>query len=180
MNQAVAVGVAALFVRKTTHYRDIPGVDCYDLERDALTWPGGCPGVFHPPCRSWGKLSQFAKPRPGEKELGLWSMAMVRKCGGVVEHPKSSRLWAVAGCIGYGMRDQFGGVLIPVFQSWWGHKAPKETCFYIVGPVPELPDYVPPKMVQSVESMSKARREVTPFDLAVWLVDVARQCEVTS
>lgn len=170
--------IAALFVRKTSHYKTFPGVDCYDLERDSLTWRGGCPGVFHPPCRSWGKLSHFANPRAGERELALWSMAMVRKFGGVVEHPKTSRLWSAAGCLGYGIRDDHGGILIPVYQSWWGHKAPKETCFYVVGAMPELPDYEPSKMVQSVENMSQACREVTPLPLARWLVHLAESCRV--
>lgn len=76
------------------------------------------------------------------------------------------------------VRDDFGGVLIPVYQSWWGHKAPKETCFYVVGAVPELPEYQPPRMVQSVECMSQACREVTPLPLALWLVDLAARCEV--
>jgi hypothetical protein len=170
--------IAALFVRKTSHYKAIPGVDCFDESRNALTWAGGCPGVFHPPCRGWGKLSHFAKTKPGELDLAIWSMAMVRKFGGVVEHPKTSRLWSSAGCLGYGMRDDHGGVLIPVYQSWWGHKAPKETCFYVVGAVPVLPQYQPPVMVQSVENMSQAAREVTPMPLALWLVDLARSAVV--
>jgi len=170
--------VAALFVRKTSHYKSMAGVDCYDASRDALTFAGGLPGVYHPPCRSWGKLSHFAKPRPGERELALWAMSMVRKFGGVLEHPKTSRLWAAAGCLGYGIRDDHGGLLIPVYQSWWGHKAPKETCFYVVGGLPELPDYEPPRMIQSVASMSQACREVTPLSLAVWLVDLAASCKV--
>lgn len=172
--------IAALFVRKTSHYKAVAGVDCYDLERNALTWRGGCPGVFHPPCRSWGKLSHFAKALPGERELALWSMSMVRKFGGVVEHPKTSRLWAAAGCLSYGLRDEFGGVLIPVYQSWWGYKAPKETCFYIVGGTPELPEYQPPRMIQSVERMSQACREVTPVALVEWLVHLAQSCKVAA
>lgn len=174
------VTVAALFVRKTSHYKSMVGVDCYDIDRDARTFTGGCPGVYHPPCRAWGKLSHFAKPRQDERELAIWSMGMVRKFGGVLEHPKTSRLWAQSGCIGYGLRDQFGGVLLPVYQSWWGHKAPKETCLYVVGPVPELPQYQPARTIQSVASMSQACREVTPFDLALWLVNVARSCKVAA
>lgn len=172
------MNVAALFVRKTSHYKAIAGVDCYDLARDALTWRGGCPGVFHPPCRAWGRLSHFAHPSAGERELAIWSMAMVRRFGGVVEHPKFSRLWAVSGCLSYGVRDRFGGLLIPVYQSWWGHRAQKETCFYVVGAVPDLPEYVAPVSVQPVANMCSARREVTPVALALWLVDLARRCRV--
>jgi hypothetical protein len=167
--------VAALFVRKTNHYAAL-GVDCYDFDRDALTWQGGCPGIFHPPCRSWGRLRTFAKPRPGERELATWAMCKVREFGGVLEHPHSSQLWAESGCLGYGLRDQFGGVLVPVLQSWWGHRAPKKTCFYIVGPMPELPYAPMPDSFVRVENMGRPERERTPAELATWLVDVARAC----
>ena len=30
--------VAALFVRADSHYKTIPGVECYDMERDARTY----------------------------------------------------------------------------------------------------------------------------------------------
>lgn len=168
--------IAALFVRRNSHYKVIPGVDAYDENRNALTWRGGCPGVFHPPCRSWGKLAHFSKHQPGERELALWSMGMVRQWGGVVEHPLHSRLWRESGCASFGVRDDHGGILLPVYQSWWGHRAPKATGLYIVGPLPDLPDYQPPLMVQSVESMSQASREMTPPALASWLVATAAAC----
>lgn len=167
--------VAALFVRKTNHYADL-GVDCYDAERNALTWQGGCPGVFHPPCRSWGKLSHFAKPRDGERELAIWAMKMVREHGGVLEHPKTSRLWAESGCLSPGIRDAHGGVIVPVLQSWWGHRAPKETYLYVVGPVPEVPYLADAPTSTTIERMGRAERERTPAALASWLVDVAKAC----
>lgn len=173
--------VAALFVRSDSVYKSIPGVDCYDLERDALSWPGGCSVVAHPPCRSWGQLSHMAKPRLGEKDLGLWAIERVREFGGVCEHPYSSRLWAAVGCSSFGVRDQWGGVLIPVYQSFWGHVAPKKTCFYVVGNTGSVgvpyPDFLvlPPGRV---ELQCKADRERTPVDLAFWLVELARSCVV--
>lgn len=103
---------------------------------------------------------------------------MARRWGGVVEHPKESRLWSASGCLGYGMRDSYGGVLIPVLQSWWGHDAPKASCFYVVGPVPELPVYSVARTIRSVENMCKAQRERTPPSLATWLIDAARDCVV--
>lgn len=167
--------VAALFVRADNHYAAL-GVDCYDFERDALTWQGGCPGVFHPPCRAWGQLSHMAKPRPGERELSIWAMSQVRQWGGVLEHPYASRLWRASGCIGFGVRDQFGGVLVPVLQSWFGHRAPKKTCLYIVGPVPDLTWCKDVASHTTVERMCKAERERTPAAFAAWLVELARAC----
>jgi hypothetical protein len=169
--------IAVLFARRNSIHKKL-GCDVYDIGRDATTWPGGSPCIAHPPSRSWGLLSHMAKPRPGERELALWAIAQVRKNGGVLEHPIYSRLWSEAACCDWGIRDDFGGVLIPVFQSWWGHKAPKKTGLYFVGHLPELPEYQPPRMVQSVESMSQACREKTPFGLAAWLVDYASRCEV--
>lgn len=163
--------VAALFVRSDSHYSSL-GCDCYDIHRDALTWRGGVPGVFHPPCRAWGQLRQFAKPRPGERELAIWAVDMCRKWGGVVEHPINSLLWREVGCLPFGIRDEYGGVLIPVFQSWWGHRAPKKTGLYICGPVPQLPAPVC-TAVTTVERMCKAERERTPPAFARFLVDLA-------
>lgn len=165
---------AALFVRKDTHYAAL-GCDCFDFERDAKTWQGGTPCIAHPPCRSWSRLSHLAKPLPGERELAIWAMAMVRQFGGVLEHPLDSRLWAHSSCRSYGVRDNHGGVLVPVLQSWWGHRAPKRTGLYIVGPVPELP-FSDDLASGRIENMNVAERERTPFELARWLVDVAKAC----
>lgn len=167
--------IAALFVRRNTPYQAL-GCDCYDIQRDALTWQGGVPGVFHPPCRAWGQLAHLAKPRDGERELGLWAMEQCRKWGGVVEHPFASRLWKESGCIGFGLRDQFGGVLLPVFQSWWGHRAPKKSCIYVVGPVPDMPAGGPMGCTL-VERMGRAERERTPIAFAEFLYKVASACK---
>lgn len=169
--------VAALFVRKNNHYSAL-GLDCYDIDRDALTWQGGCPGIFHPPCRAWGQLSHMAKPRPGESELALWSVEMCRKFGGVIEHPINSRLWKTIGCRPYGIRDDHGGILIPVLQSWFGHRAPKATGLYVVGPVPEFPADLVDESSTVIERMGRAERERTPPAFAKWLVELAMKCEV--
>lgn len=172
--------VAALFVRKTNHYAAL-GCDCFDFERDALTWRGGQPGVFHPPCRAWSQLSHFAKPRAGERELAVWAMSKVRQFGGVVEHPYNSRLWAESNCLSFGMRDQFGGVRFPVYQSWFGHLAPKKTCLYLVGAA--VPDLALVRELaiaptRTVESLCSAGRERTPPAFAAFLVNLALSCNV--
>lgn len=167
--------VAALFVRSTSHYKSMAGVDAWDKKRDARKWKGGCPGVFHPPCRAWGQYKHLAKPRPDERQLAIWSLDMVRAFGGVIEHPKGSELWKEAGCLSPGVRDRFGGVLVFVNQSDFGHRALKPTGLYIVGPVPELPEPMQPGRVE-VEHMGQAERETTPEPFAIWLVDLARSC----
>lgn len=168
--------VAALFVRARSHYADL-GADCYDAERDARTFDLAAPVVAHPPCRAWGKLSGLAKPRPDERDLAWWALHVVRHCGGVLEHPKASQLWREAGIGTPGVRDRFGGVLVTCLQSWWGHRAPKETAFYIVGPVPAFPDEHARELASvPVERMGRAERERTPHELAAWLVNLARNC----
>lgn len=172
--------IAALFVRPDSHYKAMPGVDAYDHERDALTWPGGVPAVYHPPCRAWGKYKAVAKPRDGERELALWSMAMVRRFGGVVEHPTTSGLWAASGCLSPGLRDRFGGVLVTLNQGDFGHRAPKATALYLVGcAVPSLPFELRP-CTHTVERMGRAERERTPEQFAALLVHLARTVEVVA
>lgn len=182
--------VAVLFARRDSIYKTLEGVDVWDIDRDARTWPGGCPVVTHPPCRSWGRLRHFAKPFPGEHELSLWAVEQVRQWGGVLEHPASSRLWPVAELPKQGQRDQFGGWTLMIPQFWFGHRAEKRTLLYIVGcdppQLPLIPFLLgePSHVVQSRKRIghrphiSKAEREETPLALAQWLIEVAREAWV--
>lgn len=172
--------VAALYVRSDSVYKRL-GVDCWDIERDARGYGGPWSVVAHPPCRGWGRLSHLAKPRNDEKALGFHAVEMVRKFGGVLEHPASSKLFAAAGLPrpGEGV-DSFGGWSWPIKQQCFGHAAPKNTWIYIVGAEPsELPAFglrlgVAPGRI---EAMGRAAREKTPEALARWLIDVAARCE---
>jgi hypothetical protein len=85
-------GIAVLFARKDSIYKSFPDCDVYDIERDALTWPGGMPCIAHPPCRLWGKLRHFSTAPQSEKALGHWAIKQVRQWGGIAEHPASSGL----------------------------------------------------------------------------------------
>ena len=184
--------VAALFVRHDSVYKTAPGVDAWDAERDARLWPGGCPAVCHPPCRAWATLRHHAKPRPGEKELALWSVAQVRQHGGVIEHPHRSTLWPAAGLPEPGQRDAWGGWTLTVDQHWWGHRAQKRTRLYIVGCEPGDIPVMPLALGEATHtvglwsgrnkatcrpSISKPEYEGTPPDFARWLVELARRCE---
>lgn len=190
--------VAALFVRADSVYKRMPGVDAWDIERDARNWPGGCPVVAHPPCRAWGALRALAKPRHDEKDLARYAVDLVRRHGGVLEHPAGSTLWVDQGLPKPGPgRDAFGGWTLAAPQKWWGHKAEKNTLFYVVGVGPaEIPD-MPYVMAEATHVVAKARgfrgqfdrpgyrpelsrvgREATPPHLAEWLVELARRCVV--
>lgn len=185
--------VVVLFVRADSIYKTLPGVDCYDAQRDARTWPGGCPVVAHPPCRTWGRIAPLVtRATPGEKELGPWAVEQVRRWGGVVEHPAGSRLFAYCGCgVPGGLPDEHGGIVIEVDQFHWGHRAAKPTRLYIVGTldIPPIPhrDGRPSHCITQGHGVRighpafKPRvpdweREATPLAFATWLVELARRC----
>lgn len=192
--------VAVLFARADSNYKALPGVDVWDAERDARRWPGGCPVVAHPPCRAWGRLRHFAKPRPDERALALFAVDQVRRFGGVLEHPEGSTLWPAAGLPSPGHSDEFGGWTLPIAQHWFGHRAEKLTLLYIVGCAPaRVPDFPVVlgaashviaqgrtrggvRLVKGVPGwrpeVTKAEREHTPPALAEWLVELAGRCKV--
>lgn len=181
--------VAVLFARTDSNYKAMPECDVYDIERDARTWSGGCPVVAHPPCRAWGLLRQFAKPREGEMQLAIDAVAHVRKFGGVLEHPARSSLWNHCALPKPGeFSDEFGGFSIEIDQFHWGHKAQKRTWLYIVGtenipPMPRRqgqPTHVikPMKNGTGAKICTKPEREHTPPALAKWLVELACRCDV--
>lgn len=180
--------VSILFARQDSIYKALPGCDVWDIDRDARTFDGPGPVVAHPPCRAWGRLRAFANPRPDERNLGRLAVALVREFGGVLEHPAGSTLWAAQKMPLPGRRDQFGGWTLQAPQKWWGHKAEKETWFYVVGcepgDIPALPIVLgeASHVIQSRKRqdhrphVSKAEREHTPIELAKWLVELARRC----
>lgn len=183
--------VAALFVRADSVYKTMPGVDAWDAERDARNWPGGYPVVAHPPCRAWASLRHCAKPASGEKDLALYAIEMVRKFGGVLEHPHRSTLWPVAGLPEPGEHDEYGGMTIIIDQNWFGHRAQKRTRLYVCGinerDLPTMPIRLGDAThtvglwsgrdkIRCRPSIAKREYEATPPELAVWLVEVALRC----
>ena len=92
---------AALFCRKDSAYKNRPHFDVWDADRDATKYDVDMPVVAHPPCRAWGMLQHhsfrsFDNPwyeRVSEMGLAIEAMKQVFKCGGILEHPKDSRLW---------------------------------------------------------------------------------------
>lgn len=184
--------VAVLYAREDSIYKSLsPHV--YDINRDARNYNGPFPVVAHPPCRAWGRLRTFAKPRPDEKSLGYHAVHAVRTWGGVLEHPSSSTLWAAAGLPrpGAGV-DSFGGWSIEVPQKWWGHLAEKNTWLYVVGvsprSIPDLPftlgaaSHVVSSSSKKLggreisRQLPKHLREATPPAFALWLLDLANAC----
>jgi hypothetical protein len=187
--------IAVLFARADSIYKTMPDCDVYDIERDARNYRGKLPVIAHPPCRAWGGLSHFAKPRYGERKLAIWAVLQIRRNGGVLEHPAASRLWKVMRLPEPGQRDQFGGFTMVIDQDWFGHRAEKRTRLYVLGCEPcDVPAF-PIRLEEPTHVVSpsnnirvghplyrpqlrKPEREHTPPALAEWLCELASRCAI--
>lgn len=181
--------VSALFVRRDSPYKTMPDVDCWDADRDALRFNGTNPVIAHPPCRAWGVLSHMANPRPGEKECAIWAVEVVRRNGGVLEHPHGSKLWKYKSLpqAGSFLPDEFGGFTVEIDQYWFGHVANKPTKLYICGcrecDLPPIP-FKEGKAFKTIcgikgqpgRRCTQYEREFTPTALREWLVETACKC----
>lgn len=140
--------VAAIFVEKDGCYSNLPGVDPWDIDRDARKYEGPHPVIAHPPCHRWGKLANvnFVRwggehNRPGN-DGGCFATALhaVRLWGGVLEHPAQSYAWEWFGLNkprGIGWQRSFSGYWVcEVWQSAYGHKANKATWLFYNGSAP--------------------------------------------
>lgn len=131
--------VAALFVRADSIYKTMPGVDCWDAERDAMKWPGGCPVVAHPPCRLWGSLKHMSTAPKTEKHLARFAVKAIRANGGCLEHPAKSGLWTDAN-LPYPNEHRENEFTVAFPQYWFGHPADKPTWIWVCGMKPcDLP-----------------------------------------
>lgn len=188
--------IAVLFARQDSIYKTLPGCDVWDASRDARQWPGGNSIIAHPPCRAWGRLKHFAHPRDDEKDLARFAVKQIRRWGGVLEHPARSELWSDQGLPEptQGI-DAFGGWTFSAPQWWWGHPADKATWLYIVGAKPRDLPAVTLRLGEAEfvvasgslargralsqggkKGITKANREHTPPQFALWLLEVARRC----
>ncbi|PCJ11958.1 MAG: hypothetical protein COB04_18450 [Gammaproteobacteria bacterium] len=188
------LSVAVLCARDDSIYKSLPGCDVYDKARDANTYAGNLPIVAHPPCRGWGRLRKQAKPVAGELDLARFTIREIRKWGGVLEHPECSSLWNDQSLPPHGLDDKgdivfdrHGGFTLVVDQFWWGHLARKRTWLYICGVLPGDIPILPltlgdaPRVISHSRpihrpfrsELTKADRERTPRDFALWLLDCA-------
>lgn len=172
----------ALYVRADSIYFELL-FDVWDAARDARLYAGPWPVIAHPPCRGWGSLRKFAKPRSDELELAFYAVDQVRQWGGVLEHPQGSSLWSAADLPRPGEpADAYGGFTVLVDQGWFGHFAPKPTWLYVVG-MPR--HHFPPMPVDDLRrrtgrtlDMLPADRERTPWHFAHFLIGIAARCHV--
>ncbi len=148
--------IAALYVESDGVYADLPGVDAWDIGRDARQYRGPHPVVAHPPCQRWGRFWHGSTRKPHQFELGAdegcfaAALAAVRQWGGVLEHPCDSHAWSAFNLNrppregGWIPADFEGGWTCCVYQGHYGHFAGKPTWLYARGLAPNgitLPDF---------------------------------------
>jgi hypothetical protein len=182
-------GVAVLCTRENSHYLKA-GVECYDSQRDAYSFDPMADDrlaiVAHPPCAQWGILRALSNYNPREKNLGPWCVCAVQLNGGVLEHPRGSRLFHEMGLPLPGdSPDIHGGVTIEVDQLWWGYPCQKRTWFYCVrtpSPICPLSFARPTHVIDTTRRdkkrlpfLPKSRRSETVPALCQWLIDLASQ-----
>jgi len=182
--------IAVLFVEKKSIYKSYEICDCYDKERDALTFKGSEVVIAHPPCRQWGRLYKFAKVDTEEKALAVWAVNKVRLNGGVLEHPAYSKLWKHMNLPTGNSLDGWGGWTMSINQHWFGHRAEKKTFLYICGISPdEVPDWkisfdavthtiCSSKKRSGKKEVNKTERQKTPVDMAWFLIQIAEKVRV--
>ncbi len=193
------IHVAALYIDPRGPYPKLLGSEmCWDEHRDARTYAGPWPVVAHPPCGPWSSLRHL-HTRPEEKAFGLLAIKQVRRWGGVVEQPASSRLFLESNVpLPFpGECDSYGGFVVEVEQCAWGHVARKRTWLYCVG-VPyrkviesmrtggtpthwcsggrtKRPNMRGPVVPHGIKVCSAQQRRRTPVAFAEWLISLADQ-----
>jgi hypothetical protein len=194
--------VAALYVDARGPYPAMPGVDPWDIERDARTYAGPHPVVAHPPCGPWGRLRHLY--RGNEHDCAPRAVEQVRAHGGALEHPAHSLLWPHLRLPEPGgFEDEHGGFTVEVDQCAWGHVARKTSWIYLVGVARNLvlrgirtggtpthwasgsrvnPDRPSSRRGSPVPAGMKVcsaqQRRRTPPAFAAWLVELARAVQV--
>jgi hypothetical protein len=182
VNHARKTTVAVLCAARNSVYHALAGVEVYDIDRNAMTFPGGMPVVAHPPCRAWSAYCRHqAKPLPGEKDLAPWCVEQVRANGGVLEHPANSCLWNELRLPRPGGPVLADGWSMAVNQSWFGDTRTKKTWLFIVGVGPHGMGEIPFRLHSPKgdrrrwQLMSKNQRAATCRQFAEWLIVTARQ-----
>jgi len=177
--------VPVLFTEEKSNYLSVPGASCWNKQRNALTYFGNHAVICHPPCRLFSKLKSFSTADESEKQLAYHALNLVRRNGGILEHPAGSSLWREKNLPLGSQVDQYCGFTISLNQFWFGHPAKKNTWLYICGisrsQVPALPlnfdrrefCVSAPNRNTNLTELPKALRNHTPILFARYLINLA-------
>lgn len=188
--------VAALYVDKRGPYPAMPGVDAWDVDRDARGYRGPHPVILHPPCGPWGQLAHLCtKQDPGLAPLAVTQLV---RFGGVMEHPANSKVFKLLGLPMPGDSPrQIGGRTLwsmRLDQVRFGHCCRKPTILLFADVPQDAIGELPPEREPTHDAASyahklearakpgKARlktasatiRRRTPEEFAEWLVEKVR------
>jgi hypothetical protein len=146
-------------------YKSIPGLDLWDIERDASLFTGSNPVIAHPPCQQWSKLRAFAHFNPKEKDLAWLCLEHVLQNGGILEHPSGSSFFREAGI----------KPTLSIDQSWFGFPARKRTYLYFSKCRPLSFPLSFDAPVKKVYQLGQVARSAMTLKLAKWLVACVSQ-----
>lgn len=194
--------IAALFVDPHGIYSTIDGVECWGLpDRDAREYAGPHPVVAHPPCSRWCRLAGLVEKRWGHirgEDGGCFAaaLAVLRRFGGVLEHPAYSDAWSahdLAPPISSRSCEWIQNMLRPrewtchVDQYAYGHAAIKSTWLLYVGDRPPARARARARARALVSwcgnhtridddrpRLGKKAASATPLEFAEFLVSLAR------
>lgn len=198
------IRIAALYVETNGCYFGLPGVDPWDIRRDARFYPGPHPVVAHPPCERWGRFAEGSMTRKihsAGNDGGCFAAALasLRRWGGVLEHPAHSKAWPTFGIEKpqrkgwYPNGDEPFEWVCQVEQGHYGHPARKATWLLYKGPEPpeliwgpssqRLPakrlaerGYESARRCGAVANMSSRQRQRTPPEFRDLLLSLAASC----
>src|SRR5882724_6510995 len=92
------IPIAVLCVNSTrSSYRLCPGLELYDITRDAYTFTSHCPVITHAPCPTWSRLRHFANFNQRSHDLAYFCLEKVLQNGGIFEHPYGSSFFKHVG-----------------------------------------------------------------------------------
>lgn len=185
--------VAALYVETGGSYFGLPGVDPWDIARDARLYAGPHPVVAHPPCDRWHQLSAVNAKRWGyviNEDGGCFASALaaVRLWGGVLEHPAESRAFKMHGIpeprAGAWQQSIDGDWVTEVNQAAYGHRARKRTWLLARHPSPPTLDWSNATGTHQIGYFDQKRlrlpkneRSATPPAFRDLLISIARTAQ---
>lgn len=159
--------ISVLCTLPNSVYKQLPGVDAYDLQRDAYTFSGNNPIIAHPPCQQWSRMKNFANDNPREKELAIFCLEQIHKNGGILEHPAGSSFFKYAGIV----------PTISVNQAWFGFPCQKKTYLYFFDCEPLAFPLSFDCPVRTVSQLTPSHRSITTIQFATWLLDCVRSSQ---
>lgn len=177
--------ISILFADTQSHYYSIPGLDVWNVNRNALNFNDSNVCIVHPPCRLFSRLKSFSTAPAHEKEFAFFAMDKVILNGGIFEHPVGSSFFKEYSLSGrYKHRMNFG-FLTSINLSWFGYPAVKKTLLYFHG-IKRSQVLAHPLQFDAIThvvgsnsrsfkkpEVKKSIRHITPLPLCFWLVENA-------